>query len=88
MAIASAFTPTGIVRTTVLEPVSITDTDLEPAFVTYARDPFGVIATPAGFIPTGTVAITVLVAAAMIETEFEKVFATNTRDPSGLTASP
>ncbi len=37
--------PTGIVATTVLLAVAITETSLELRFVTYAKAPFGVMAT-------------------------------------------
>jgi hypothetical protein len=76
MTIPRELTPTAIVATTVLVEVSITETELEPAFVTYARDPSGVKAIPAAFVPTGTVAITLLVAVSTTEMELEKVFAT------------
>ena len=56
--------------------VSITDTSFEPELVTYAKVPFGVMATRQGFVPTPTVARTALVAVWITETLLEFKFAT------------
>jgi hypothetical protein len=57
------------VATTVFVAVSITETvESLPLFVTYARVPLGVMATPKGKEPTGIVAITVLLAVSITET--------------------
>src|SRR3989442_1736215 len=66
----------------------MTEILLEKKFVTYARAPSGVKATPTGRIPTATVAITVLVAVLITETLFVPSLATYARDPSGVKATP
>src|SRR2546427_347158 len=66
----------------------MTEILLEKKFVTYARAPSGVKATPTGRIPTATVAITVLVAVLITETLFVPSLATYARVPSGVRATP
>ena len=56
--------------------VLITLTYVEPEFVTYANNPFGVTATEFGVVPTATVAITALVAVLTTLTEFAVELAT------------
>ena len=57
--------------------VRITETELEVKFVTYARVPSGVKATPTGITPTGIGnPTTLLVAVAITETVSELEFAT------------
>jgi hypothetical protein len=51
-------------------------TALEPEFVTYAAEPFGVIATPEGSVPTFTVAWTVRSSVLMMLTVLEPKLAT------------
>jgi hypothetical protein len=76
MATFTGFKPTATVATTTLLPVSITETEAEPAFATYAFDPFGVSATLTGLRPTGITNVTVLLAVLMTDTEFEPAFVT------------
>src|SRR2546428_330413 len=65
----------------------MTEILLEKKFVTYARAPSGVKATPAGMAPTGTVPTTVLVAVLMTETVLSLKFVTYARAPSGETVT-
>ena len=55
-------TPTGTVALTALVLVSMTETEFEPALVTYACTPSGLMETSTGSAPTPIVATTVLVA--------------------------
>ena len=68
MAIAVGQVMPAIVATTVLLVVPMIETVLLPEFMTYARVPSGVMATPIGAKPTGTVAVTALVPTSMTET--------------------
>src|SRR5438445_217442 len=71
MATANGRISTGIVATTALVAVAITETEAEFVFVTYTRAPFGVMATPRGFFPTGIVVTRALVVVFITETEAE-----------------
>ena len=61
-------TPTGTVALTALVLVSMTETEFEPALVTYACAPSGLMITPTGSDPTPIVATTVLVVVLITET--------------------
>jgi hypothetical protein len=60
----------------------------ESRLVTYAKAPFGVMATPKGELPTLTVATTVFVAVAITDTVFETLFVTYAKAPFGVMATP
>jgi hypothetical protein len=60
--------PTGTVAVTVLLVSSITDTELEPEFVTNTVCVTGSAATPTGWVPTGIVAVTVSLASLITDT--------------------
>jgi hypothetical protein len=51
-----------------LLPVLITETVPSPKFVTYAKAPFGVMATARGVFPTDTLATTMLLLVLITET--------------------
>jgi hypothetical protein len=77
--------PTGIVATTVLLEVSITET--KPlSSATYARVPAEFTATPTGPRKTGIIATSVLVEVSMTETLPLFVLAMYARVPAGFTA--
>ena len=78
------FVPTGMVATKELVAMSMTETEFEPKFETYAwvADTAGL----PGLAPTGTVAITLLLTVDTIETVLAELFETKTREPSGLLA--
>ena len=68
--------PVATVATTVLVPVSMTETLFENTVVAYTRVPLGFAATASGLPPNVTVAVTALAAVSMTETLFDVRFAT------------
>src|SRR5665647_97585 len=80
--------PTLTVAVTLFVPVSITDTLLLLAFVTYTFVPLELTAIPSGPSPTFTVAVTFFVVVLITETLSLPEFATYTLLPSGLTTTP
>src|SRR6185437_1933103 len=68
--------PTSIVAFTVLEELSITETEFERVLATYILPLLGTYSKLLGSKPTGIVAFTVLEELSITETEFERVLAT------------
>src|SRR6185437_5201623 len=67
---------TAIVAFTVLEELSITETEFERVLATYILPLLGTYSKLLGSKPTGIVAFTVLEELSITETEFERVLAT------------
>ena len=66
--------PRSIVAVTVFVAVSMTDTVLEPEFVTYTILPLGGTATPTGWLNPGMVVVTLFFSVLITETVLEPKF--------------